>query len=90
VNKHTIKTRVESLENWIQKQKDNIREVSDRAEKSYENVEMLKKKLDSLEEIPKYDKNKARIEKKCKLCEATFTLNCDLKSGAYMDTLNIW
>ena len=79
VNKNTSKTRIESLESWIQKHDDNITEVCDKAEESYENIEMLKKKLDSVVEIPKHDKNKPRIEKKCKLCEDTFTLNCDLE-----------
>ena len=50
----------------------------------HETMEKLKKKLMPSEETPKNAKEKARVEKKCKLCEATFSLNCDLEK--HMDT----
>ena len=81
VDEKTSKSRIESLESWIQKHDEKLKEISAKGEKNHENIEMLKRKLVSLEGMPKQDKDEARIviEKKCKHCEETFSRNCDLE-----------
>ena len=79
VDEKTSKSRIESLESWIQKHDEKLKEIGERGEKDHENIEMLKKKLVSLEGVPKHTKDKTRIEKKCKHCEQTFSRNCDLE-----------
>ena len=79
VDEKTNKSRIESLESWIQKHDEKLKEIGERGEKDHENIEMLKKKLVSLEGVPKHTKDKTRIEKKCKHCEQTFSRNCDLE-----------
>ena len=77
VHENTSKSRIESQESWIQMHDEKIKKVSDKAEKDHEDIGMLKKKLVSFEGMPKHDKDKAMIEKKCKQCKETYSRNFD-------------
>ena len=59
VDEKTSKNRIESLESWIQKHDEKLKEISAKGEKDHENIEMLKKKLVLLE-----GKNKLGVRKK--------------------------
>ena len=79
VEKNTSKNRLESLESWTLKQDDKLKDMKDNADKECETIELLKKKLTSLKDVPNNTKEKDNQVIKCKLCKKAFSRNCDLE-----------
>ena len=89
----TMKVRVESLENWVLKQEETVKNLEEKlskvelekGNKICENVEALKTKVSQLEGSLETQKKTATStcpikEKACKECERTFSKNFELET----------
>ena len=82
-NIKTKECRIESLENWVNKQDETIKNISNQMREGHADFEVLKENVANLEvKIKKTDQEQEqpRTEKKCNLCSDTFSLNSDLES----------
>ena len=79
VENNTTKNRLESLESWVLRQDEKLKEMDIKAVENYETIKEMKEQVATLEGIPKDSKETKRREIKCNICEKTFERTCDLE-----------